>query len=458
MARSRSRSNTGVPTSDCNATNSLVLAQRKTSQPVADVEETDLAVVSDSSNSEPVSSRTSLEVQPSFQGGVSHLAGMRALEQLRKRLDTIDEHSREIRSARHILIKREQSLAKERDELVDTLNSIELAFLAGSSSSPDSRSLLALNRRDARELGGVADDDGQVEQSPKRKANADPLSDRPTTRKRSSESIQQETNGQRTSTSGPVPLTSLPTEPTLIEDCPPEFLRPSSSLPRPPENTPPSSFSGTPVQSPRSGGITRNGIRFPPGSAPRLPRSRSSSPFTQMLPPPVRASPVTPVPTKVYNPIVRCIELLEADFPTAAAKHANSPTRSVPILPALSTTTPENNEVYSRPPRPSKVHNGTIPIYFMLNDPSSKWDVAHMAPERTPSPPIGASHHAWNTRPRLGARRQYAEVEQSILDLQGAIGQAGTNGRAGDGQDGPASRTRARVSGAGFLNKGKGRV
>lgn len=112
------------------------------------------------------------DTQPSLQGGVSRLAGMRALEQLRKRLDTIDEHSREIRNARHILLKREQSLVKERDELVDTINSIELAILASSPSSLDSRSQLASDRHDAQELGGVSDAEDQVEQPPKRKAIA----------------------------------------------------------------------------------------------------------------------------------------------------------------------------------------------------------------------------------------------------------------------------------------------
>lgn len=113
------------------------------------------------------------EARPTWSGGharVSRLGAIKALEQLRKRLNAIDEHSRELREARHILIKREEALVKERDELVEFLKSVELAILSGSSAYPDRPA--AVDEMDV-EVDVVGDDDEvELERCSKRKAIA----------------------------------------------------------------------------------------------------------------------------------------------------------------------------------------------------------------------------------------------------------------------------------------------
>ncbi|KAH7341467.1 hypothetical protein B0J17DRAFT_261554 [Rhizoctonia solani] len=210
-------------------------------------------------------------------------AGLRAIAQLRNRLDTIDEHTRELCNTRHILLRREQLLVQERDELAESLNCIEAALVTR---LPSYASSVSQPSTIHDTIGNLNEDKEDSELPYKRQAISDSC-DRPTVRKRPSGS-----NGQAASNQGIsklAPLTALGTEPTLVAECPPELmylLQPSKSLPRPPSSSPPGSHTKTPVPSPRSRSVTRGGIRFPPGSAPRLSRDRSSSPLTQMLPPP----------------------------------------------------------------------------------------------------------------------------------------------------------------------------
>ncbi|KDN48637.1 hypothetical protein RSAG8_02624, partial [Rhizoctonia solani AG-8 WAC10335] len=289
--------------------------------------------------------------------------------------------------------------------------------------------------------GGLIEDAEESQLPSKRQAVSDPT-DRPTARKRPSGSKNEASNQGG---SKPVPLTALGTEPTLIAECPPELLhllQPSKSLPRPPSSSPPGSFVKSRALSPRSARITRNGIRFPPGSAPRLSRGRSASPLTQMLPPPIPSSPVTPVTSKGYHPIIR--DLSPAEFgspiPRASAVATCDPPISAPPKLAI-----ETGRAYAEPPRLSRPHNGTIPIYLMLNNSSPGWGPTHTNPERTPSPPIGAPRSSWAVRPAtLPKCKEYEDVTK--LEAQSA---KSANEKAGYGQNGPASRTRARMSSIG---------
>ncbi|KAG8686900.1 hypothetical protein FRC09_013852, partial [Ceratobasidium sp. 395] len=127
MARTRSKSGAeaavSVDTSAVTDTNTTPPAS--TLMPAATIhEETNPRLAGFSNASSNASS--------SNHAHISRLASMRTLIQLRTRLDTIDEHSRELRDARRILIKREEALVKERDELVEMLRSVELSIVAGS--------------------------------------------------------------------------------------------------------------------------------------------------------------------------------------------------------------------------------------------------------------------------------------------------------------------------------------
>ncbi|KAL5634656.1 hypothetical protein ACGC1H_002633 [Rhizoctonia solani] len=369
-------------------------------------------------------------------------AGLRAVEQLRKRLDTIDEHTRELRSARHILLRREHLLVHERDELVESLNAIEVALMArfppytNGTSSPFAAP------------GGLVEDTEESDVPAKRQAVSD-SADRPTTRKRPSGPKGEAFNR---SISKPTPLTALGTEPTLIAECPPELihlLQPSKSLPRPPSSSPSGSFVRSLAVSPRSASVTRNGIRYPPGSVPRLTRSRHASPLTQMLPPLVPSSPATPVASKGYYPIIRDLSPAELGSPIPCALTTCDPPVSVSPKLAIETT-----RAHDDPPRLSRPHNGTIPIYLMLNNPTSGWGLTHLDPERTPSPPIGAPHSSWAVRPDTHSKcKAYEEVTK--LEVQSV---QSTNEMTRYEQNGPASRTRARVNGIGAISKGKGRA
>ncbi|EUC57027.1 hypothetical protein RSOL_207280 [Rhizoctonia solani AG-3 Rhs1AP] len=370
-------------------------------------------------------------------------AGLRAIEQLRKRLDTIDEHTRELRSARHILLRREHLLVHERDELVESLNAIEVALMARVSpyTSGTSSPFAA--------PGGSIEDTEESDVPSKRQAVSDPA-DRPTARKRPSGSKGEVAFNR--SVSKPAPLTALGTEPTLIAECPPELLhllQPSNSLPRPPSSSPPGSFVRSPALSPRSASVTRNGIRYPPGSVPRLTRGRSSSPLTQMLPPPLPSSPATPVASKGYYPIIRDLSPAELGSPISCAVTTCDPPVSAPPKLTIETT-----RAHADSPRLSTPHNGTIPIYLMLNNPASGWGLTHLDPERTPSPPIGAPRSSWVVRPDTHSKRNEYE-EFTTLEVQSV---KSTNQRTRYEQNGPASRTRARVNGIGAISKGKGRA
>ncbi|KAF8606460.1 hypothetical protein BDV93DRAFT_542708 [Ceratobasidium sp. AG-I] len=392
------------------------------------------------------------EDRPTSSGGHargSRLAAIKTLEQLRKRLSAIDDHSRELREARHILVRREEALVKERDELVEFLKSLELSILAGSPTYPDRP--LAVDKMDT-EVDIVGDDDedeAEMERSAKRKAIADPMADnRPMTRKRASDAGLRINHITRPE---PTPLAEAS---TLIQYCPPELLQPSNSLPRPSENST-IHLPQTPAPSPKSS-IKRNGIRFPPGSAPRPPRSRSASPFTQMLPPPVPSSPATPVPKRHYQPIVTDLDLAEY-LNSSSTDSSSEEEPTLPSLPLRPSLAPKNNTAYTPNSSYNKAHHTTVPIYLMTSSPPDSWEVTLMGPERTPSPPIGEMRLAWAPRPRPEERRRFLEPERSVPDM--TVGAKVGERKEGAIGYGPASRTRARVSSAGGADvKGKGRA
>ncbi|KAG8731208.1 hypothetical protein FRC11_004732 [Ceratobasidium sp. 423] len=177
--------------------------------------------------------------------------------------------------------------------------------------------------------------------------------------------------------------------------------------------------------------------------------SECSSPLTQMLPPPVPSSPATPIATKGYNPIIRDLSSTEFESPThVGSLVADDMPMSTPqpkLTPESGCADPER--------RLSRPLNGTIPIYLMLNNSSSGWSLTHMDPERTPSPPIGAPHSSWAVRPDVRAKREEFRGLREP-ETQNAKGKTEKYE-----QNGPASRTRARVNGgAAANNKGKGRV
>ncbi|QRV90002.1 hypothetical protein RhiJN_18020 [Ceratobasidium sp. AG-Ba] len=366
--------------------------------------------------SKPVADITTTQL-PSGHARVSRLAAVRTLQQLRTRLDTIDEHSRELRNARRILVKREEALVKERDELVEFLRSVELAILASSSSDfPDCQSI-RVQTRDKHmsdleydmDVDMLGDDELAAEFEPpsKRKTINSPVITRPGSR----------------------PLASSP---TFLEYCPSAFQEPSTSLPRPLEDT---TVPKTPQSSPNSKCNIRNGIRFPPGSTPRPlpPRSRSSSPaLTQMLPPPLPVSaspsPVTPKPTKVYQPLVG--KLGTPLFPLSPRSGAHTPTL--------------------------KRDDVMIPSNILAQNPFVSWQVTYMGPERTPSPPIGETRLTWAPKVKADERRRYVEPELSVPGPK-VSGNVKAQGDVSLEESGPASRTRARVISAGGV-KGKGRA
>ncbi|CAE6409108.1 unnamed protein product [Rhizoctonia solani] len=216
-----------------------------------------------------------------------HSAGIEAIGRLRKRLDIIDEHTREIRRAQDILLKQEKLLTHERDELMECLNFIEGALptrVASYDTDDGSRPITPHNA----ESDSMECEESEV---PRNKCHAVlDLSDRPIVRKRTSSSKDEATNQ---SISKSAPLAALGTEPTLIMECPPHLLQPSESLPRPPSSSPPGSFESTPAPLSLPGSVSRNGIRFLHGSAPRIHRGRSASRLNQMLPPLVASSPST---------------------------------------------------------------------------------------------------------------------------------------------------------------------
>ncbi|CAE7189330.1 unnamed protein product [Rhizoctonia solani] len=375
--------------------------------------------------------------------------GLRAIEQLRKRLDTLDGHTQELRSTRHTLLRREQLLAKERDELVEALNSIEAALMA----RPLSYRTRILQPFAIHNAPGGRDEGTEESDLPSKRQAISDSADRPTVRKRRSGSDGEASNQ---GISKAIPLAALGTEPTLIAECPPELihlLQPSRSLPRPPSSSRLGSFRSIVAPSPRSASTTRNGIRFPPGSAPRHSRVRSASPLTQMLPPPVPSSPATPVRSRKYS-VTRDSSPAEFEPP-------------VPYVGAvatcdLSVSTPPKMAIELECPagplcRLSRPRNGTVPINLMLNDPHKPCfycDFARMEPERAPSPPIGTPLSPWAMRPDPHIKCK-EEEETTKPETQSA---KSTNEKMGYEQNGPASRTRARTNGVGAISKGKGRA
>ncbi|KAG9104635.1 hypothetical protein FRC06_000399 [Ceratobasidium sp. 370] len=355
-----------------------------------------------------------LPLSSSDDARISRLAAMRAVHQLRDRLDAIDEHSRELRDARRILVKREGALVKERDELVEHLRSVELTLLAGDGLAPT-------RACHTEETTDVVEDDLAAEFEP------------PSKRKVTNSSV-----------TAPPMVESLAPAPTLIQACPVEFQHASASLPRPLEAP------KTPQSSPNSkSSVRRNGIRFPPGSAPRRPhaRSRSSSPFTQMLPPLVpvsaTASPATPKPTKLYEPLIG-----DLDAPLfTPVPGFQSPKRTLPALPPRPVLTPD-----ARIPS-SNGENVTIPTHLFAYSPPVPWEVAYMGPERTPSPPIGVSRLTWAPNTGVEGPRRFVEPEQSVLELK-AGGLMVDNSKE---EFGPALRTRARLSNVITTGTGKGK-
>ncbi|CUA68554.1 hypothetical protein RSOLAG22IIIB_03593 [Rhizoctonia solani] len=380
--------------------------------------------------------------------GNTRSAGLRAIEQLRRRLDTIDEHIRELCSARHILFRREQLLIQERDELVKSLRSIEaalmerLSYFIDISQSPTTP-------------GEPVEDPKESDVPYKRQAVSDP-SDRPTARKRSFSSKDEETTANR-DVSKCAPLSALGTESTLIAECPPELSQPSKSLPRPASGSPPGSFVNSPAR-PQSASITRNGIRYPPGSVPRPSRARSASPLTQMLPPSISSSPVTPVASKGYYPMIRGLSPAELGSPIDILRATGSTTAHSVVAtcdgPALAPAKlgTEADRPYVNPLQLSRLQRGTMPIDCVLNDPSFNWNPTHL--ERALSPPIGAPHSSWLARP--DARSKYNEYEDfTKSEAQSA---KNANKKVAYDQNGPASRTRARLNGTRATSKGKGRA
>ncbi|KAG9126461.1 hypothetical protein FRC07_003355, partial [Ceratobasidium sp. 392] len=230
---------------------------------------------------------------------------------------------------------------------------------------------------------------------------------------------------------------SLAQMPTLIGNCPPEFQHSSTTLPRPIEHV---AVPRTPQSSPNSkSSLKCNGIRFPPGSAPRpRTRSRASSPFTQMLPPPVpasaTASPGTPKPTKVYEPIIGEINM------TLFESGSQSPERKLPALPLRPMLTPSAHILSPND------DNVAIPAHLFAHKPPVSWEVTYMGPERTPSPPIGESRRTWAPKTRVEDRRRYLEPEPSVpgskIKVEGQTGLVLDN--SSKDTFGPASRTRAR--------------
>ncbi|KAG8693254.1 hypothetical protein FRC08_009231 [Ceratobasidium sp. 394] len=248
---------------------------------------------------------------------------------------------------------------------------------------------------------------------------------------------------------------SVTTPPTgLLAPAPTLIQHASVSLPRPLEvPTAPQ----TPQSSPNSkSSVRRNGIRFPPGSAPRpsRTRSRSSSPFTQMLPPPVpvsaTASPATPKPTKLYEPLIGEFDV-SLFAPTLVFQ---SPKRALPMLPPRPVLTPDAHITSS------KDEDVMVPAHLFAHNPLVSWEVAYMGPERTPSPPIGETRRTWAPKARAGDCSEFAEPEQPALDLKTGVEiQSGLAVDGFKGEFGPASRTRARVSNVGVgIGKGKGRA
>ncbi|CCO31710.1 hypothetical protein BN14_05759 [Rhizoctonia solani AG-1 IB] len=65
-----------------------------------------------------------------------------AIMRLRKRLDLVDEHAQEIRAAQRALLKEEQSLARERDEILRCLSSIGVTVLTTTALYTDDSSRL----------------------------------------------------------------------------------------------------------------------------------------------------------------------------------------------------------------------------------------------------------------------------------------------------------------------------
>ncbi|KAG8684892.1 hypothetical protein FRC08_013426, partial [Ceratobasidium sp. 394] len=128
MARTRSKSNLEASTSVGTPADTSTMSHTPPLEP-----STSPVVIGQEPARSPMESGSTLPCPSSGRHArVSRHAAMRALHQLRARLDAIDEHSRELRDARRILIKREEALVKERDELVELLRSVELTILAGS--------------------------------------------------------------------------------------------------------------------------------------------------------------------------------------------------------------------------------------------------------------------------------------------------------------------------------------
>ncbi|QRW04227.1 hypothetical protein RhiLY_03226 [Ceratobasidium sp. AG-Ba] len=236
--------------------------------------------------SKPVADITTTQLPPGH-ARVSRLAAVRTLQQLRTRLDAIDEHSRDLRNARRILVKREEALVKERDELVEFLRSVELAILASSSSDfPDCQST-RVQKRDKpmgdleydMDVDMLGDDELAAEFEPpsKRKTINSPVVTRPGSR----------------------PLASSP---TFLEYALPnsKSLQQASLVP----------WKILQCQKPLNLRQTLN-----PG-------------LTQMLPPPLPVfaspSPVTPKPTNVYRPLVG--KLGTPLFPLSPRSGAHTPT------------------------------------------------------------------------------------------------------------------------------------
>jgi hypothetical protein len=99
--------------------------------------------------------------------------------------------------------------------------------------------------------------------------------------------------------------------------------------------------------------------------------------------------------------------------------------------------------------RPSGSYSESIPIHLMLNSLLPDWSLASMDPERVPSPPIGAPYPQWPARPDSRAERE--ELEK-VVDPKGRSSEVMHEKTVYD-SDGPASRTRARTSGIGAIDK-----
>lgn len=262
-------------------------------------------------------------------------------------------------------------------------------------------------------------------------------------------------NDQPMSVGGPAPLTALSTAPTLIEPCPPEHQLPSESLPRPPEPTPKPSPSMAPASTPQPGGLPQSDAQIPPEGARRAARSCNPSPSLTLAR--SAATPDTPAPVRLRKPLTNSPSKPPAtpiDYIQARRPRVERP-RS--LSPLVSNAASKVGVTRSSSIQFRRGHRRALSIGSMLNK-SPKPNRSSV--ERTHSPFIETHRDPLTFGEQSSAYPDHSIPGPKQPASEGAMSPAAESerGKPTFNSDGPATRTRARVNGAGALtNKRKRR-